>query len=252
MDNDLVVRIANFYVFVPMGNTNRLAHLRTGIRELMVRNGIKGTIILAEEGINGAVCGTSGDVSIFLSALEEIHHLGLDVKNSYDRSMPFRRTEVRVKPEIVSFKRKVIMDLGRGSHVKAEEWNRIISDPSVLVLDARNDYEYRTGTFRGAVNPGIARFSELPGFIEKNVDPEKHPNVAVFCTGGIRCEKVVPFLLNKGFKDVFQLKGGIIRYLEQVKGDDSLWEGECFVFDQRTSLDGDLQKGAVEDLSQRL
>ena len=151
----------------------------------------------------------------------------------------------------MTLKKQVKIKLGENTHVDAKEWNKIISDPETLVLDTRNDYEYQTGTFRGAINPGIAKFSELPSFVEENLDPQKHKRVAMFCTGGIRCEKFAPYMKEIGFKEVYQLEGGILKYLELTPNEESLWTGECFVFDERITVDANLQKGTEPDRSQR-
>ena len=129
-------------------------------------------------------------------------------------------------------------------------WNRLITDPDVIVLDTRNEYEYKSGTFRNAVNPGTEKFNDLPTFIEQNLDPKQHKKIAMFCTGGIRCEKFAPYMKERGFEEVFQLSGGILKYLEEVDPDESLWDGECFVFDERITVGNDLRKGTSPDLSQ--
>jgi UPF0176 protein len=146
----------------------------------------------------------------------------------------------------------VDISLGKGTHVGADEWNQLIKDPSVVVLDTRNDYEFRNGSFRRALNPQTEKFSELPAFVDENLDPEKHPRVAMFCTGGIRCEKFAPYLKQIGFKEVFQLEGGILRYLETVDESESLWRGECFVFDDRVTVDDNLEKGRRPGLLTRM
>ena len=173
------------------------------------------------------------------------------VKTSYHDKAPFRKIDIKIKPEIVTLKKDVDIRLGDGTHVKPDEWNRLIADDETLVLDARNAYEYEAGTFRRAVNPGVRRFSDLPQFVAEHLDPERHRRVAMFCTGGIRCEKFAPYLKQIGFEEVFQLEGGILRYLEETSAAESLWEGECFVFDERITVDDQLKKGTAPDHSQR-
>jgi UPF0176 protein len=158
---------------------------------------------------------------------------------------------VKIKPEIVTLKQQVDISLGQGTHVKPADWNDLIADPETLVLDARNEYEFLSGTFHNAVDPHIDKFSELPEYVAKNLDPDKHKRVAMFCTGGIRCEKFAPYMKQIGFGDVYQLEGGILKYLEEVPADESLWEGECFVFDERITVGPDLEKGVGPDHSQR-
>jgi UPF0176 protein len=149
----------------------------------------------------------------------------------------------------VTLKQRVELEKGLGTHVSPREWNEIIRDEEVFVLDTRNDYEFQVGTFKGAVNPKTEKFSDLPKFVEENLNPEKHKKVAMFCTGGIRCEKFAPFMKQIGFENVYQLEGGILKYLEEVPEEESLWQGECYVFDLRVSVDENLQKGNARDFS---
>ena len=242
-------QIITFYEF-KLFAAERLAAIRDSLRNAMKGNSIKGTIILAEEGFNATVCGRATDVESFIAAAEEILGTNLNYKSSFHAESPFRKIDVKIKPEIVTLKKPVDISKGEGTHVAATDWNEVISDPTVVLLDTRNDYEFRNGTFKGAINPGTEKFSDLPKFIQENLDPERDQKVAMFCTGGIRCEKFAPYLKQLGFKQVFQLDGGILRYLEETPAEDSLWEGECFIFDQRRTLDKDLQKGVGPDYSQ--
>lgn len=242
-------QIITFYEFREI-DAALLVVMKDRLLDAMHRNSIKGTMILATEGFNGTLCGEEPAIAKFVASAEEILAARLDVKRSLHDACPFRRIEVKIRPEIVTLKRRVDLSLGQGTHVTAAEWNSIISDPSVVVLDTRNDYEFRNGTFKGAINPGTEKFSDLPAFVEENLDPEKHRKVAMFCTGGVRCEKFAPYLKQIGFKEVFQLDGGILRYLEQTSADETLWEGECFVFDDRITVDSDLRKGTGPDYSQ--
>ncbi len=248
MEQSVSYQIITFYEFRPLV-ADRLPALRDSLREQMHENSIKGTIILAEEGFNATVCGAPSDVAGFVSAAESILETTFHFKSSAHAESPFRKIDVKIKPEIVTLKQPVDISLGAGTHVDASEWNEILSDPAVVVLDTRNDYEFKNGTFKRAINPKTEKFSDLPAFVADNLDPERHPKIAMFCTGGIRCEKFAPYMKQLGFKEVFQLDGGILRYLEQTDRDDSLWEGECFIFDQRLTLDEDLQKGSGRDHS---
>jgi len=211
---------------------------------------IKGTIILAEEGINASVAGLRENIATFISAVEAVLNTKLECKSSIHSSAPFRRTELKIKREIVTLKKEVDYSKGNNTHVAPSRWNQIISDPETLVLDTRNNYEFQTGTFKGAINPKTDKFSDLPKFVEQNLDPKVHKRVAMFCTGGIRCEKFTPYMKQLGFDEVYQLKGGILNYLEEVPPEDSLWQGECFVFDDRVTVDKSLKKGRSSDLSQ--
>lgn len=243
-------QIITFYEFKDMSELGDLANVRDRLREAMRRHSIKGTMILAGEGFNSTVSGRPEDINNFAAEAEKILAARFSYKSSNHEVQPFRRVDVKIKPEIVTLKHEVDIKKGLGTHVSASEWNSIISDPDTVVLDTRNSYEYQSGTFRGAIDPGTEKFSDLPAFVERNLDPKKHKKIAVFCTGGIRCEKFAPYLIEKGFREVFQLEGGILKYLETVGKEGSLWEGECFVFDDRISVDHELRKGNMPDHSQ--
>lgn len=243
------LRIITFYEFRRL-DAQRLPTLKNAVRDLMAEHSMKGTFILAEEGFNATVCGVPGDADLFVEAAETLLDTRLDVKSSFHAECPFRKIDVKIKPEIVTLKQAVDIATGEGTHVPAAEWNTLISDPAVLVLDTRNDYEFMNGTFERAINPKTEKFSDLPQFVAENLDPERHAKVAMFCTGGIRCEKFAPYMKQLGFREVFQLEGGILRYLEEVPAEESLWHGECFVFDDRRTVDEDLKKGIGPDYSQ--
>ncbi len=249
MEPEKNFQIITFYEFKLL-EARRLEAIMTSLRSAMKANSIKGTVILAREGFNGSVCGAPDNVTTFLATVENILETRLDPKSSFHREAPFRKIDVKIKPEIVTLKKDVDISMGAGTHVSASEWNRLVEDPSIVVLDARNDYEFKNGTFKGAINPGTEKFSDLPGFVAQNLDPETHPKIAMFCTGGIRCEKFAPYLKQIGFKEVFQLRGGILRYLEENGSDESLFEGECIVFDDRRTVDENLRKGVGPDYSQ--
>lgn len=244
-------KIVSFYEFKRLGDPVRLAALKILLRDALERHKVCGTIIIATEGFNATLCGTTENVTAFLVEAEAFLETTIDPKISHHHIPPFRKHEVRIKPEIVTLKRPVDLALGEGTHVNAKDWNELISDPDVLVLDTRNDYEFRSGTFNRAVNPKTKKFSDLPRFVEEDLDPKKHKKIAMFCTGGIRCEKFVPFMKGLGFEDVYQLSGGILKYLEVVPPEEQLWEGECFVFDERVTLNRTLEKGSRPDFSQR-
>lgn len=239
-------QIITFYEFRKLEN---LSDLKRSVKTEMLKNSIRGTVILANEGFNSTVCGFPPDVEKFVKAFETLFKIKLKYKSSFHSECSFQRMKVKIKREIVTFKREIDIEKGIGTHAKSQEWNEIISDPETIVLDARNRYEYEIGTFRGAINPQIDSFSQLPEFVEKNFNPSEHKKIAMFCTGGVRCEKFAAFLMAKGFKEVYQLDGGILRYLDEIPDGESLWEGECFVFDERIALDEKLRKGNAEDFS---
>jgi UPF0176 protein len=243
------IQIITFYEFKRLEN---LLEVQKKLKSVMRENFILGTIILAKEGFNSTLSGAAENIEKFVPVLEEILETKLKYKSSFHKESPFRRVYVKIKPEIVTLKQEVEIEKGIGTHVSPRKWNEIIKDEDVFVLDTRNDYEFQVGTFRRAVNPKTEKFSDLPRFVEKNLNPEKHKKVAMFCTGGIRCEKFAPFMKQIGFENVYQLEGGILKYLEEIPESESLWEGECFVFDERISVDENLQKGKAEDLSVKL
>lgn len=251
MDKGKKVQIISFYEFKDMLAVAALDEIKESLKAALIEFGVRGTIIIAAEGYNGMVCAPAGNIERFVGRTEEILETRLALKSSFHEHAPFRKIDVKIKPEIVTLKQKVNVSLGSGTHLKPADWNALISDPETLVLDARNEYEYQTGTFRGAVDPQISRFSELPAYVAANLVPARHKRIAMFCTGGIRCEKFAPYMKQQGFDEVYQLDGGILRYLEEVPAEDSLWEGECFVFDERVTVDQTLQKGTGPDHSQR-
>lgn len=238
--------VAAFYAFAPLSD---LETLRKRLLEAMDRHLVKGTVIIAEEGFNAGVSGSSEGLDEFLRAAGSILGTKLEVKYSRHDSIPYKRRKVKIKDEIVTFRKKVDLSAGEGTHVDPSGWNRLLEDPETLVLDTRNDYEVAVGRFKGAVDPAASSFSELAEFARKNLDPATHRRVAMYCTGGIRCEKFAPYLKQMGFAEVYQLKGGILKYLEVTPPEQSLWEGECFVFDERVSVDETLRKGEAEDPS---
>ncbi len=239
-------KVISFYEFKPLGG---LDELKAKLLELMKTSAVRGTVILATEGFNASVSGTIDELDRFSAGFEQIFDTSLRVKESVHDQVPFRRTKVKIKREIVTLRRQVDLTLGDGTHVDSSEWNRLITDPETLVLDARNRYEVKIGRFKNARDPETDSFGDLPGFVEKYLDPEVNKKVAMYCTGGIRCEKFAPYLKQMGFSEVYQLRGGILEYLKRTPAEEILWEGECFVFDERVSVDRSLRKGSAEDLS---
>jgi UPF0176 protein len=207
--------------------------------------GIRGIILLAAEGINATVSGTRDSVLELLDFLKSDPRLAeLTWKESSSHGHPFRKLRVRLKKEIVTMGVPGV-DPARlvGTYVGPKDWNALLADPDVILVDTRNDYEVEIGTFQNAVNPNIRTFRELPAWCEANIDAGKKPKVAMFCTGGIRCEKSTAYLKEAGVEEVYHLEGGILKYLEEVPAEDSLWEGQCFVFDERVSVGQDLKVG---------
>jgi len=222
--------------------------LRQPLLSLMEEQQVKGTLLLAKEGINGTIAGDRKGIDAVLNWLRSDPRLaGIQTKESYEKEMPFYRTKVKLKKEIVTMGvENIDPNAIVGTYVKPEDWNALISDPEVLLIDTRNDYEVHIGTFKGAVNPVTDTFREFPQYVKDNLDPEKHKKVAMYCTGGIRCEKSTAYLKEQGFDEVFHLQGGVLKYLEEVPVEKSLWEGECFVFDNRVAVNHSLEKGQYD------
>src|SRR5210317_489752 len=219
--------------------------LREPLLDQCVSFGIRGTLLLANEGINGTVAGTREGIDLLLSHLKAIPELAqLDHKESFCDELPFYRMKVKLKKEIVTMGVEGIdPQVTVGRYVEPKDWNALITDPDVLLVDTRNDYEVEIGTFKGALDPNTTTFREFPEYVKNNLDPQKQKKVAMFCTGGIRCEKATAYMIEQGFDEVFHLKGGILKYLEEVPEAESLWQGECFVFDNRVSVNHKLEKG---------
>jgi UPF0176 protein len=222
--------------------------LQGRVQDCCDANAIKGTLLLAQEGINGTVAGSRAGIDALLAFLRADARLAsLEHKESFADAMPFYRMKVRLKKEIVTLGVPGIDPNEKvGTYVAPEDWNALIADPEVLLVDTRNDYEYDIGTFRGARDPNTTTFREFPAYVRQNLDPAKHKKVAMFCTGGIRCEKATAFMLEQGFENVYHLQGGILKYLEKIPAEQSLWEGECFVFDQRVAVGHGLSLGRHE------
>lgn len=243
MSNSTVV--CALYKFVTLDDFEQL---RQPLLDLMLAQDVRGTLLLAKEGINGTIAGTRASIDAVLNWLKSDPRLAeLDYKESFDESNPFYRTKVKLKKEIVTMGVEGI-DPKRvvGTYVKPKDWNDLISDPDVVLVDTRNDYEVQIGTFKNALNPDTETFREFPAYVKEQLDPKQHKKVAMFCTGGIRCEKSTAYLKEQGFDEVYHLEGGILKYLEEVPEEESLWEGECFVFDNRVSVNHQLEKGQYD------
>jgi UPF0176 protein len=239
------VIVAALYKFVTLDDFHELREpLLDACREAETC----GTLLLAREGINGTIAGSRAGIDRVLAYLRSDPRLAdLEHKESLDENMPFYRMKVKLKKEIVTMGVPGIdPNQAVGTYVSPGDWNALLSDPEVLLIDTRNDYEYDIGTFRGALDPRTTSFREFPAYVRATLDPRKHKKVAMFCTGGIRCEKASAFMLNEGFEEVYHLQGGILKYLEEVPEQDSTWEGECFVFDNRVAVNHRLEKGQYD------
>jgi UPF0176 protein len=236
--------VAAFYKFAPVKG---LAATQMRLKIMCEANGIRGMILVAPEGLNGTIAGASEAIEITLKGIRaEPGFERMEHKTSFTPTMPFKRLKVRLKKEIVTIGDASVDPGNRvGTYVEPKDWNALILDPDVLVIDTRNTYECGLGTFEGAIDPGTRSFSEFPAFVRQNFDPARQRKVAMFCTGGIRCEKASSFMLGEGYSDVFHLKGGILSYLEQVPAEESLWQGSCFVFDERVAVGHGLQPEPV-------
>jgi UPF0176 protein len=237
--------VCALYKFVTL---EKFQDLRQPLLKVMEYNKIRGTLLLASEGINGTVASNRQGIDSLLAWLEKDARLGnIVVKESFETSNPFNRIKVKLKKEIVTMgiegidPKQVV-----GTYVKPKDWNALISDPDVVLVDTRNAYEVKVGTFEGALNPNTTNFREFPQYVRDNLDPKANKKVAMFCTGGIRCEKSTAYLKEQGFDEVYHLEGGILKYLEEVPEADTMWQGECFVFDNRVTVNHQLEKGEYD------
>jgi UPF0176 protein len=239
------VVVAALYKFVGLPDYHAL---REPLLDACLTAGTRGTLLLAPEGINGTIAGSREAIDAVLGYLRSDPRLAdLEHKESRDERMPFHRMKVKLKKEIVTMGVAGVDPNARvGTYVRPQDWNALVSDPEVLLIDTRNDYECDIGTFKGAVDPRTVNFREFPDYVRANLDPAIHKKVAMFCTGGIRCEKASAFMLGEGFEEVYHLQGGILKYLEEVPPDESIWEGECFVFDNRVAVNHRLEKGRYD------
>ena len=237
--------VAALYRFVRLDDYESM---REPLLNFCTERGVKGTLLLAHEGVNGTISGSKTAIAEVLGYLRSDERLtDLDCKLSYHEERPFLLMKVKLKREIVTMGLEDI-DPNQyvGRYASPSEWNELIDDPECLVIDTRNDYEVEIGSFRGAINPATKSFRDFPAWVDENLDPQKHKKVAMFCTGGIRCEKSTSLLVSKGFDDVWHLKGGILNYLEQTPQASTRWEGECFVFDNRVAVNHQLEKGQYD------
>ncbi len=239
------VVVAALYRFVALDNYREM---REPLLDECLAAEVKGTLLLASEGINGTIAGTRKGIDRVLGYLKGDPRLAqLDHKESFDESMPFYRMKVKLKREIVTMGVEGIdPNLVVGTYVKAQDWDQLVNDPDVLLIDTRNDYECSIGSFKGAVDPHTTSFREFPEYVRSQLNPDKQKKVAMFCTGGIRCEKASAYMLQEGFDEVYHLQGGILKYLEEVPQERSTWEGECFVFDNRVAVNHQLEKGQYD------
>ena len=235
--------VVAMYQFVQLDN---FMDMKPQLLKVCSENRIVGTILLAQEGLNGTISGSRIGVDSLLAYLfSDPRFKKMNYKETFSDTSPFRRLKVRLKREIITMgvpntdPRKL-----SGKRVDAKQWNTLIKDPDVITLDTRNIFEHEVGTFENAVSPGTKSFRDFPRFVDTNLDPQKNQKIAMFCTGGIRCEKASNYMLKIGFKEVYHLDGGILRYLETVEKKDNLWLGECFVFDERVAVNKDLMPGS--------
>ncbi|WP_337881358.1 rhodanese-related sulfurtransferase [Rheinheimera sp.] len=237
--------VAALYKFVRLPDYQEL---RDSLYQHLVLNKVKGTLLLAEEGINGTICGPREGIDAMRDWFaNDSRFAGMSYKESFAETQAFYRTKVKLKKEIVTMGVEGVDPAHIvGTYVKGEAWNQLISDPDTILVDTRNDYEVAIGTFKNAVNPNTTSFREFPQWAAANLDKTKHKKVAMFCTGGIRCEKSTAYLKEQGFEQVYHLDGGILKYLEEMPEENSLWQGECFVFDQRVAVKHGLEQGSYD------
>ncbi len=240
-----MIKVAAFYKFSRLSNFELL---QAPLLAALIANGIRGSVLLAAEGVNGTIAGLPENIDKALVLLEQITGIaGIEPKFSKTATMPFKRMKVRLKKEIVTIGNvKADPTEKVGTYVEPADWNALVNDPDVILIDTRNSYEVGVGTFKGAIDPHTESFGEFPKYVREHLHNQKHKKVAMFCTGGIRCEKASSFMLNEGFENVFHLKGGILKYLEVVPQSESTWDGACFVFDERVAVEHGLK---VSDFS---
>jgi UPF0176 protein len=241
-NHNMPITVVALYKFARFG---RFSAFQQPLLTLCLEHKIAGTLLLAHEGINGTVAGQKHAIEALVAFLNTIDELGgMEIKYSFAATMPFKRLKVRLKKEIVTMGVEAIDPLQAvGTYVAPQAWNALISDPNTIVIDTRNDYETRVGTFKGALDPQTQQFNQFPQWLDENKEMLQGKKIAMFCTGGIRCEKATALAKTSGFEEVYHLKGGILGYLEHVAEEDSLWEGECFVFDERVSVGHGLTLG---------
>jgi UPF0176 protein len=244
-EGPLPIRVVALYRFTPFPDC---AAVQRRLARACAAHGVKGTLLVAEEGINGTIAGSDDAMDAMLAEIRALPGCGdIDIKESRAAAMPFRRMKVRIKREIVTMGKPDVDPLATGHYVAPQDWNALIDDPDTVVIDTRNDYEVAVGSFAGAIDPGTASFRDFPAWFEANrarlQTGERPPRIAMFCTGGIRCEKATALLKSEGLDSVYHLKGGILAYLEAVPPEESRWQGECFVFDERVTVGQGLAPG---------
>ena len=237
--------VISFYKFVKINNPKKL---RKSLLDLLLNEDVVGTFLIAKEGINATVSGSDISLKKIMKFLDKQKGFNdIEYKHSCSIKRVFKRLKIKVKDEIVALgKKEIDPSKTTGNYIEPRNWNKLIADPDVLLIDTRNTYEIKIGTFLGAENPNIKNFRDFPNFVKKKLNSKKNQKIAMFCTGGIRCEKASSYLLEKGFKDVCQLKGGILKYLEQNTKKNSRFKGECFVFDERVSVNKKLKNGIYQ------
>lgn len=236
--------IITFYQFKKI---KKIDNLQLLLKKFCSFHKIKGTILIAKEGINGTVAGLEDAIDLLERELSKIKFNNLEYKKSFYKYMPFNILKVKIKKEIVTFNdSKVDVEKFKGKHVDPKDWGKLINDDDTILIDVRNNFEVELGSFKGSINPKTENFSEFKNYIKKNLHIDANKKIAMYCTGGIRCEKASSYMLAKGFKNVFQLKGGILKYLEEVPLKNSEWKGECFVFDSRVSVKNEMKDGTYE------
>ena len=247
MPNKNEILVAALYKFVEIDD---LLSLQNNLYKICEENNIMGTILIADEGINGTISGKHNEIKETISSLTSDNRFSnIEIKYSSTDKQPFHRMKVRLKKEIVTIGLPEINPNKKvGTYVRPEDWNELISDPNVIVIDTRNKYETKIGSFQNALDPETSSFREFPDWVKKFKNSEDNTNkkIAMFCTGGIRCEKASSLMKEEGFEDVYHLQGGILKYLETVDKENSLWNGECFVFDQRVCLTDELEVGSYK------
>ena len=247
MTNKNEILVAALYKFVEIDD---LLSLQSNLYEICEKNNIMGTILIANEGINGTISGKNNEINQTISLLKsDKRFANIEIKYSSTNKQPFHRMKVRLKKEIVTIGLPEINPNKKvGTYVKPEDWNDLISDPNVIVIDTRNKYETKIGSFQNALDPETSSFREFPDWVKKFKSSKDNANkkIAMFCTGGIRCEKASSLMKEEGFEDVYHLQGGILKYLETIDKENSLWNGECFVFDQRVCLTDELEVGSYK------
>jgi len=239
------VAISSFYHFIEIQNVE---DIRDALLDFCVNSNLLGTILVSNEGFNGTIAGEKLDILGAFSFIEDRLKLNLSISNkarwNVTKSAPFRRMRVKIKKEIVALGREDLRPFNKaGKSIEPKDWNKLIKNPEVILIDTRNKYEIDIGSFPNAINPGTDSFREFPSFVDELNEIDKKQPIAMFCTGGIRCEKAAAYMLEIGYEDVSQLNGGILNYLEDIETEDSLWEGECFVFDDRVAVDSELKDG---------